>query len=54
VDNSSGSFDDKVIINTATANDMLHANSISSIGVGSWMMSVARIVTNPNAMMVLL
>lgn len=53
-DNSSASVEDNVIINTATASDILQAKSISNNGVGSGIKSVARMVTRPIAMITLL
>ena len=54
VDKSSDSFEDNVIIKTAIDNDILHAKSISSIIVGRGIMRVARIVTKPTIMIILL
>jgi hypothetical protein len=54
VDNSRASFDESVIISTATDNDMLHANSMSNNNVGRGTMRVARIVTSPTARTILL
>ena len=54
VDNSSASFDDKVITKMATANDILQARSISSMGVGIRIKRVARTETIPTTKMVLL
>jgi hypothetical protein len=54
VDSSRASLDAKVIIKTATANDILQARSISISSVGRGIMRVARIVTNPTAKIVLL
>ena len=54
VDNSSASFEERVIIRIATEREMLHASSTSSRGVGSRINSVARTTISPAAIMMLL
>jgi hypothetical protein len=54
VHTSRASFDERVIIRTAMASEILQARSVSSIKVGSGMINVARTMTRPTASMILL
>ena len=54
VDNSRASFEDNVTIKTATARDILQARSMSNNMVGRGIISVARTVTMPTAIIILL
>ncbi|MBA7704123.1 hypothetical protein ES703_112923 [subsurface metagenome] len=54
VDNSRGSFEDKVIIKMASANDILQARSISNNIVGRGIKRVARTTTRPTTKIILL
>jgi len=54
VDNSRASFENRVIIKTATASDILLARSKSNNGVGMRINRVARIITMPTAKIMLL
>ena len=54
VDKSRGVFDERTIISTAIASEILHVKPMSSRKVGSGIRSVASIATRPAAKMMLL